>query len=292
VKGSTGTPTSDLTCLHTDEDGIYWYINSKGSCEVFDKFQAVHSFRNGVYRVLGCPSNYRLITELYSRLSRQDADACVYVGSSAVCDKRRSTVEEALSCISALRVHDNLSHQWHALNSTSFNNYLLLRAYEEEGFSDLVSTVFNHHCLYRHFEFAGVPLHFAIQLISLIVDPRWFIHTNRPFRMQPLESYFGLTPTAFSKAWNARLGSKFSAATARAVFLLSAVQELDKHSFVSGEKKDGSPERQARHSCKILLSYVARNWLEALGLDGYFDHKKFFRRLSHQHEYQGRFRDT
>lgn len=285
--------TRDLTCLHTDDSGVCWYINTEGGLQTYDKLQSAVGLRSGVYRVLGCPTNYRLITELYSRLSRQEADAKVYVASPRVGKGKKATAAEALSCISVLHVHDSLSQHWHAVTSTSFNNYLLLSSFKEEGFTDLVTTVYGHHCLSKHFEFIGVPFMFAMQLIYLIVDPRWFLSTTRPARMQSVEAYFGLTPAAFRKSWDAGVSKKYSKASVRSAFLLDAVSHIDSDSFIhtrtAGIKDETERVRQA---CKLMLGYIVRNWLEELGLPGYFDADKFFINQVYRQEYQYKFRKT
>lgn len=287
-----GSSPRDSICLHTEDNGDYWYIDTRGRYAVFDKLDTTVTLRPGVYRVLGCPENYRLITELHSRLSRQEAEAQVYVGAAKICNKRKTTVKEALSCISVLKVHDSLSHQWHAVTSKSFNNYLLLRAYEEEGFSDLVKAVFKHHCLCEHFEFLGVPMHYAIQLMSMIVDPRWFISVNRPMRMQPFETYFGLAPADFGKAWDAKLAKSFTVKSVRTAFLMHTLREATDDCFIRKMVVSAGVKGVERQGCKLLVGYVVRNWLEELGLKGYFDPDKFFGQSGLQAEYCHRFGNT
>ena len=275
-----------MICLHTGSGGDYWCTDEAGRQVVFDKLDSQEALKSANYRVLGSPENYRLITELYSRLSQQEVDARLCVGSVRLCRSRNSTVRDVLNCISMPTVHDSLCNQWHVVTSRSFNNYLLLRAYEEEGFSDLVTTVFRHHCLSKHFEFAGVPSHYAIQLISMIVDPRWFLSVKRPMRMQPFEAYFGLDPGYFREAVKDKSDKRPSSKLIRTLFLSNVVKAADRDSFVHDAKDH-------RQQCKVLLSYIVRNWLDSLGFEGYFVPQKFFFGFGHLcKEYQHRFRDT
>lgn len=274
-------------CLHTDEEGTYWYIDKQGTLDEFAGFKSAKSFEGGPYRVIGCPANYRLITELYSRLSQQDNGASLYAGSPLVC-KERSCAKSALNCISVLDVHSNLSSQWHKVTNKSFNTFLLLRSWQEEVFSDLTKTVYSHHCLKPHFEFLGIPMSYALQLISQIVEPRWFINPNRPMRTQALEAYFGLTPKAFEHAWQAGLGIRPKAATVRAAFLLTIVDTLGPDSCLDFHE-DEDPKTRARKMCKRLLNYVFRNWLEEAGLKGYFDPQQFFNKYECCVDYYYRF---
>lgn len=290
-----GSNPKDLICLHTRGKGDYWYIDSSGSFSPFDKLYTEVSLEPGDYRVIGCPSNYRLITELYSRLSQQEVEAKVYVGSVRVGNKRKATPAEALNCLAVLRVHDALPNRWHAVTSQSFNNYLLLRANTEEGFSNLVEAVFKHHCMAKHFEFAGIPKIYAIKLVSMIVDPRWLLSASRPLRMQPFEAYFGLTPAYFEKAWKAGFQEVPTAKSIRTAFLISTGSALDAGSFIreswTPAESDKYPQnmQDTRHACKRLLGYLVRNWLKELGLEGYFDPGVFFVHGSFGREYQQRF---
>lgn len=290
-----GSNPKDLICLHTGGKGDYWHVDSSGSFAPFDKLYTEASLEPGDYRVIGCPSNYRLITELYSRLSQQEVKAWVRVGSDRVGTNHKATLEEALNCLTVLRVHDALPNRWHTVTSQSFNNYLLLRANNEEGFSDLVETVFKHHCMAKHFEFAGIPKSYAIRLVSLIVDPRWFLSVSRPLRMQPFEAYFGLTPAYFEKAWEAGFHKVPTAKSVRTSFLINTVSVLDEESFI---RESGAPAESdkyprnmqgMRYACKRLLGYLVRNWLKELGLEGYFDPDVFFVHGSFGREYQHRF---
>lgn len=275
-------------CMHTDEEGTYWYINKHGKLDKFEGFNSNQALEGGPYRIIGCPNNYRLITELYSKLGQQQDEAYVSVGSSLVCQDR-SCAKTTLNCISALDVHDNLSCRWHRVNRLSFTTYLLLRAWREEVVGDLTKTIYKNHCLSSHFDFIGVNRTDALQLISQIVDPRWFINLKRPTRTQLLESYFGLTPRLFNKAWKAGLEIKPNSTTVRAAFLMNVVGGLNDESCLRQTSKHVDAETIARHNCKRLLNYVFRNWLEEMGLKGYFDPDKFFKTHDCRVDYYYRF---
>jgi len=288
----TSVSFQNSNCLHTDDEGTYWYINKRGKLDEFEGFKSNQALEGGPYRIIGCPDNYRLITELYSKLSQQQEEAYVTVGSPLVC-KGRNCTKTTLNCISVLDVHDNLSCRWHRVNRFSFNTYLLLRAWREGAFGDLTAKVYGSHCLSPHFDFIGLNRTNALQLISQIVDPRWFINSNRPMRMQSLETYFGLTPRLFNKAWKAGLKIKPNGTTVRAAFLMNAAGSLKdksclRQAWVRRPTK-GDAETITRHGCKRLLNYVFRNWLEELGLKGYFDPEKFFNTHSCRVDYYHRF---
>tara|TARA_R110000751_G_scaffold1985_5_gene7607 strand:- start:22937 stop:23809 length:873 start_codon:yes stop_codon:yes gene_type:complete len=275
-------------CLHTDEKGTYWHIDKQGRHSKFLGLESTKALDSGPYRVIGCPDNYRLITELHLRFNRQDNEAAVYVGSPLV-GKGRSCTRDTLNCISVLDVQDNLSCRWHKLSGQGFTTFLLLQAWKESVLGDLVKTVYKTHCLSSHFDFIGVSRANALQLISQIVDPRWFINSNRPMRMQSLEAYFGLTPRLFNKAWKAGLEIKPNDTTVRAAFLMNVVGSLKDESCLRQASKRLDAENITRHSCKRLLNYVFRNWLEAAGLKGYFDPEKFFKTYDSRVDYYHRF---
>ena len=284
----TSVSFQNSNCLHTDDEGTYWYIDKRGKLDEFEGFKSNQALEGGPYRIIGCPDNYRLITELYSKINQQKDEAYVTVGSPLVC-KGHNCTKTTLNCISVLDVHDNLSCRWHRVNRFSFNTYLLLRAWREGAFGDLTTKVYESHCLSSHFDFIGLSQTNALQLISQIVDPRWFINSNRPMRVQSLETYFGLTPRLFNKAWKAGLEIKPNSTTVRAAFLMNAIGSLKDDSCLRQASKRLDAENITRHSCKRLLNYVFRNWLEAAGLKGYFDPEKFFKTYDSRVGYYHRF---
>ena len=77
--------------------------------------------------------------------------------------------------------------------------------------------------------------------------------------------------------------------TVRAAFLMNVVGSLKDGSCLRHTGKSVDAETEMRHRCKRLLNYVFRNWLEELGLKGYFDPEKFFKTHDCRVDYYYRF---
>lgn len=270
-------------CLHTDSNGEYRCIDAEGRQSSFSALPAYNSLTQTHYRVLGLPENYKLITDLFQRLCKKEEESCLHVGSFRVCGSLNDSTDEVLRSISKLDVHKRLCNTWHAVTSKTFNTYLLLWLYEEQSFSKVVQEIFQQHSLAKHFEFAGIPPHYAIQLMSMIVDPRWYLSVKAPMRMQPFESYFGINSKNFKSVPDKGLDSHISMALARKKFLLDTVKVTKSGSFVRSAKTQ-------RQSCKILIGYIVRNWLNLLGFEDCFVPEKFFANFSYLcKEYRHRF---
>lgn len=261
---------SETTCLHMDQSGIIWGMTPQGAARPILSQDLDKVLRAGSYRIVGLPENYRLITQLYALLVRRKAKAPIWVGSPEVCPRRNCAPDLILSCLSVLEVHDNLHTRWHAVINETYNNFLLLGTLQQEGFSDLTTQIYNSHCLRPFCQFLGLnDVGLAIELIAHIVDPRWYINPSRPYRMSRLESYFGLVPTQLKTQRPARQ-RRFEA-------LAEAFDALPSDSPLWGEVAARAESKSGRvRGYRMLLGFLARNWLARLTTLDHFDPTRFF----------------
>lgn len=282
-----------ITCLH-GLDGKVLYATSQGSSALLTDTQLkLILCQFGVYRVMAVPENYRLITEVHSSLVGKTLKSQLLIGSPLLCRQRKWTAEQVLNCLSVLSVHDCLSNTWHSMDSNLYNNYLLLRAYAEEGVSDLVKNIYKHHCLKPVFDFMGLKgIEKAITLISLIVDPRWYINPDRPYRFSGFERHFGLLPRQFEQAWKGLLPVDSTDRFYRTYCLTGIVMEMDRHNFVLQDLETGpdGPNMMLK-ACRRVLAFVVRNWLTSLTRLPYFDPNVFFKQADARNAYLQRFRE-
>jgi hypothetical protein len=284
----------DVTCLHTAQGGEIWSVEAGGNPKKFLYLNNPLRLKTGMYRILGCPGNYKLITELYSSLNRREDKSTVLVGSPVICKGRKHTPEQVLSCISVLNVHDGLVHRWHRADSKLFNNYLLLHYFQEEGINDLVGNIYGHHCLTRYFSFMGLnSMKLAVQLINEVGDPRWYLNPKRPYRLSRLESYFGLKPAQFHRVWgDSQASALLGDAGQRSLLLLDIVKSLPTDGFVATEAEHVKDETaRIILMCRLVLGFIMRNWLTEYGLGGYFDPKLFFKKKGNLADFQRQFKD-
>ena len=279
-------------CLHADSNKGIWTVQ-QGEPPTFLGEVLPAKLPTANYRVLGVPDNYDLITSVHPCLQQQDSDSTLLVGSPSICKNYQDlSAEDVLICMTSLNVHDNLSHRWHFMSGKVFNTYLLLKFFREEHFSDLVSLIFNQHCLRKYFEFLGADSSLtAVEVISEIVDPRWFINLEKPFKLSKIESYFGLKSNRLIQALkDDRLVPKNPDKVKRPLVLLNFVNSLADSSFLKADAKDfGSQEARLVFMCRKALHFIVRNWLVELGVPGYFNPNKFFSSPKQIQDYKNKF---
>lgn len=279
------TKRQEPICLHADSDGVVWKIGSGGTLQPYSQIYTFNNLPSGTFRLIGCEANYRIITELYSKLMQQEESSTILIGSPALINPQHTSYSTVLSKLATLSVHDSSIHYWHVMGGCDFNNYLLLRAYKEEGYNDLVRMLFHYHATCNYFEFIGMSdREAAIKLLAAIVDPRWFVNPVRPNKTDKLESGFGLRLDWFEQRWNQ---SDIAGNTQnRLLQLLTAVYSLDPLSVIHLESQDIVDEEQrTRFECKLLLRFIIRTWLDKLGKDVNFNVVKLFKRAATQDSY-------
>jgi len=281
-------------CLHSGEGNSTWSMTAGGRIHQHDCFDDI-DLMSGIYRIIGVPKNYGLVVNLHESLSKLPDVSEIYVGSPVVCSRRGESAEDVLSCLSALDVQSCLSGRWFKLTNVDFNTYLLLSEKGRTG--DLSSSVYCDHAVSGYAKFMLMDQKSAMDLISAVVDPRWFCSTSRPNRTSIVERYFGLTPLDYKKAWSKHAGHHLfhtgrkpslglpSVVVKRALLLTSIVYRLPKESFIWDELRESSANGldltdgdTIRRACKLTLNFIFRNWLQKKeGSNFEFDPDKFFK---------------
>lgn len=279
------TERQQPTCLHADSDGVVWKIGSGGTLQPYSQIYTSKNLPNGTFRLIGCKANYRIITELYSKLRQPEESSTILIGSTSLIYPQHASYSTVLSKLATLSVHDSSVNSWHVMRGREFNNYFLLLAYKEEGYTDLVRILFSYHATCKYFEFIGLSdREAAVGLIAAIVDPRWFVNSVRPNKTDKLESSFGLRLDWFEQHWN--LCDAVGNTQNRLLQLLTAVHSLDPLSVIHLESQDiVNEEQRTRFECKLLLRFIVRTWLDELGKDVNFDVVKLFKRAATQDSY-------
>jgi len=274
------------TCLHMDLEGTVWGLIPQGVASPVLSKDLEALFNSKSYRIVGLPVNYNLITQLYSLLIRRKTKAQLWVGSPKVCSAQNFEPLTILSCLSVLESHNNKHNCWHVLNTEMYNNFLLMSTLRSEGFSDLTAQIYNVHCLRPFFRFLGVnDINAPIELISHIGDPRWYINSNRPYRLSSIESYFGLSPKRQISSRDTLCQHRFKA-------LVAVFELLPNDSILWGELMLHSKSKmKPLQGYKLLLGFLVRNWLTLLTSLEYFDPDKFFLKAESKSFYVRQFKD-
>jgi|694.fasta_scaffold62627_3 hypothetical protein len=267
-----------VVCLHTDDAGCVWSLAPRGAF-VKPRVLVNENSKPATYRVIGCRQNYALIENLYTSLAWHSKQSRLFVGSAMICSKV-ATCNDVLRRLAVLGVHDNLPNLWHIADNRSFHNYRTLNYFTQDRLSDWSTRLYREHCTAPFFAFLGLKREdVALQLISDICDPRWFVDANQPYSVSRLESFFGLRPDAFDRVWNSKGANLEDEVVARTLNLMSIVASLPKDSLVFSELQLVTDSCQhSLAACRLVLGFIARNWLAAVANPSHFEPELFFKR--------------
>ena len=276
----------ELICLHTDAQGRFWALKPFGRPAQISLPLVNSSLAAKTYRIIGCKANYRLLTELYSSLVGSELKATVFVGAPRLCS-HCDDLTKTFDRLAVLDVQNGLRNVWYAMDSSSYNNFLLLRNYAEEGFSDLTEHVFHYHLLTPYLKFLGLePTAFVVDFVSLLVDPRWYINSNRPSRLDRVKSYFGLIPAFFFKVWNSPETLKGGPRLRRLIALIALAGSLKSDSVLMRELEGVNDDgKRIFKLCELLVEFLIRHWLLETGVPPTFEPAKFFKVESNRRQY-------
>jgi len=270
--------TQEVVCLHTDKYGDVWSVQTGSSPEKFTYLTSPHRLRTGIYRVLGVPRNFWLITELYSTLARMQGEATLLVGNKNLCRSRNKSVEDVLSCISVLDVHDSLFNCWHPMTNVLYNHYLMLHLFRAGKVDEITANLYQNHCMRPYFNFMGLnSASTAIRFLQIVHDPRWYLSVKRPYRLSKVETIFGLKGRTTKRTENNKR------------FISTIKEKLSNDSFLWNEKKYFKGADTYLQESRLIVNFLARNWLKELGCDGYFNPGSFFSSEADLEDYRRQF---
>lgn len=197
--------------LHTDSNGVVWCgqngVRAVNSEMLPGEFVTRRSFSDArVVRILGLLSNASLIVKAHNTQMKNiimRPGRSVEVGSPLVCPTA-ATREDPTEVLQRMWQPDSsarLSASWRTLDSHAFNSYLLSTSIG--GSRDQSMAIFRYHPLRHLLGFFDNPnIDLCMQWVSEVLDPRWFVHIDRPNRMTKLMRFLGLTPANFKVLMN------------------------------------------------------------------------------------------
>lgn len=189
--------------IHTAADGCVWYSegvgppqNSGQQADVFLRSAIVNSLSAQV-RLLGIPSNADLIVEFFQRRQKREL-ANIQLAGPVVCGNQEDLKDPVYTLLRMRAIQASPScGGWHAMTGIEFATYALLAQMQKNQFSyNMTSaTYFRLNPLNKILNF--IPhLNEAscANLLTTVIDPRWYVDTRMPDRSSKLELFLGLTP--------------------------------------------------------------------------------------------------
>jgi len=194
--------TTDLKSLkvHVGEDGV-WYLDCDGMPQpthmtVHDFMASDHIRRAEKVRVIGTAANAALIVSLFDCRIRGRI-ASLEVATPLVCHTASDRKDPA-SVLYHMRRFSRAPSQVGFHEVTEHDYIVYAMAHEIQMNGRVTSQVMR----LLHMHPAWKPLTFVptlnaarcAELLSIILDPRWFIDITRPDRATKLDKYLGLNP--------------------------------------------------------------------------------------------------
>ena len=202
--------------VHTDPAGIVWCgqhgVGAYCTGYLPEEFVTKNVFKTApVVRAMGSPGNSKLLLAMYERHKKAPvlAKRQIWLASPSIChtEKVRTDPEEVLYRLWQPDTTARISANWHRMKSVDFNAYLLhlsvSNSNKSEGINDKARVVFQYHPAFdalSFFEYVDVPS--VIFLLSSVIDPRWYVHADRPNRLSKLLRFLGLTLKNFDDSYS------------------------------------------------------------------------------------------
>ena len=298
--------------LHTDPDGVVWYLEGQGipvcSGVDVDTFLVTNRPQESMLvHIIGTHQNVNLILELHL-LRHDDPNFRLYVCTPALCHTEAERRDPEIALIRARRyMLPGSLGGWHRFGYNDYPVYALAYLIDTEADPsvDHLSQLLGSHVIWPALSFANVDEVACAKLVAQILDPRWFIDLQHPDRTSRLESYLGLrlrdgvhTRSDGNHATSDD-GNCLPDPRSRAVvncWLPSLEETLDTDRGLKYPENflyriwvhhalDGPVKAQLRVS-QAFVRFLRHVWLDALykGGDGLFAPEHFFK---HEYEVEG-----
>lgn len=295
--------------LHTDKNGIVWY--SSGISPAENSNQTVGAFLlspvisriSTQIRILGVPQNADLISNLYLR-KRQKELASVYLAGPNVCESLQELADPISTLLRMREVILPVScGGWHELTDKEYVTYaLLLRHQVGAADTPAAKLLYEAHPLYKTLSFVGGLSHkSAAELLTLVIDPRWYVDRRRPDNPAKLDLYLGLTPKIQQRVSAGGPAARGRDARCRVVLNCWKTKEPAEVDFTAPGnflwriwRAAGEGTKGDLRASQAFVRYVRLNWLDKLAQkrqinDSLFVPDKFFKLPEEQKAFTAHF---
>lgn len=267
--------------LHVDAAGIVWHVtgidapqNSGKSVDTFLYSSPLLRFSSNV-RVLGLAQNAELITSLYLRKRQRELGSILIAGPN-VCE---SNLELQDPYIALMRMRESFLTPacggWHVMTEADYATYALISKTRQsaEWFDTPARAFYTAHPAHTALQFIpDLSQRDAAVLLTMIIDPRWYVDRRIPDRKSKLLLYLGLTPKIQRRVSDGstliRGGRDLRCATVLNCWKTKHSGTIDyalPQNFIwrIWQKAGGGAKGDLRAS-QAFIHYLKMNWLDAL----------------------------
>jgi hypothetical protein len=293
--------------LHTHADGRVWFAGGIGpttnSEQLLDAF-LLSPVLNGIgvqVRVLGLPQNAELISALYLRRYKNEINRVEVAGPNTL--HTPEDIEDPHVVIQRMRSVDvpAAAGGWHTLSVHDYPTYAMIARSRRANFAfdDAAQTYLRMHPAYKALTFIPTLNEEVVaQLLSTIVDPRWYVDRKAPDRAAKLELFLGLTPQV-QECVSAARRLLYKNRELRCAIVLRAwktvsVEEVDlkqpANFLYRIYNATGAGSKGDLRASQAFARYLRHNWLDALDgrrgtKDGLFAPDLFFKTPAEREAY-------
>ena len=200
----TRVQTNRIINLQLTDDGELWVARGDNNPEaVRDKSGFVSELSKMEYphlRLIGMRENASLIVDLYRECCSSDKKGKIEVATPMLCysETERNNPEIALYRMRQCLLPPSLGG-WHKVDELDFPSYAIANFLDQDNIDEAQAMLLTHPI---HHDMAFIPTinwKALTQLTGMILDPRWYIDINHPYRLSKLKRYLGLTPRIMRK---------------------------------------------------------------------------------------------
>lgn len=260
----------DTLQLHSDPWGLWCSRGFDTATLVKDEESFLHSLHTDPalrVRLLGTAHNASLILRLMG------TDLPVEVASPTICPP--DDLRDAQAVMYSMRrcsLPPSLGG-WHRVTPEDYRSYQHIDAWRQNGgFTTQVAATYSTHPASHALNFIpSLSVPDAAELLTLIVDPRWFIDPEAPYRISRLRAFLGLMPRHVR---NLDKKAEPGSALSRCQLVMRTWQgpqqptpnQLSKagHFLWRRHKQAGGGQRGLLRASSAFVTYLARTWHQAM----------------------------
>lgn len=186
--------------VHCDPTGEIWYgddydvaVPSTLSADEFADSPALADIQN--VRLIGSIGNAHLIERLYAANHKRKVPYQIQLSGPQTCGGRvPEPARDVLSCLWYTSIHQQLLCPWYAMQRKDYSAYALAAEVHANGVTQKAIEIMRYHPAWPALSFVPTlnpeP---ACELLSIVLDPRWYRDPERPSRRSRLYTYLGLS---------------------------------------------------------------------------------------------------
>jgi hypothetical protein len=269
--------------LHTDKNQHVWYAKNIGPpansgviADEFLRMSVITGLGNAV-RLLGVSSNAELISELYLRRHKGEIRSVEVAGPNML--DRVDDMDDPRAVLMQMRRADSAPAcgGWHSVTPQDYPTYAMMARMLRTNFvfDTPTASYLRMHPAYRALTFIPTLQRLDVaRLLTIIIDPRWYVDRRMPERAAKLELYLGLTPQIQTRvsAPNCFLkrNREFRCATVLWAWRGEKPERVDLENPANFlyriYKAAGGGAKGELRASQAFIRYLRHNWLAALDL--------------------------